>query len=91
VLVGDRPRLQADELPAELCELAHLQYVRIRHRHQHQDIHHLADILRAQVPTLAERAGDRAKITPETTPQVDLTGAKAVQIGDHNVQHNQFS
>lgn len=56
VLVGDRPRLVADELPDDLKIVARLQYARIRHRHQPQDIRNLITLLVTQLPRLAHRA-----------------------------------
>lgn len=85
VLVGDRPQLRADELPAELRALARRQFVRIRHRHQHQDIQHLVGTLPVGFPPAA------TETVRDAPPQFDLSGAKGVQIGNDNVQHNQFS
>jgi hypothetical protein len=56
VLVGDRPQLVADELPDDLKIVARLQYARIRHRHQPQDIRNLITLLVTQSPRLAHRA-----------------------------------
>lgn len=49
--------------------------------------YHLVNALRAEVPSLTDRAGN----VPEPPPQFNLSGAKAVQIGNRNDQHNQFS
>jgi hypothetical protein len=93
VLIGDRPRLQADELPDELKIIAQLQYARIRHRHQPQDIHHLITSLIAQSSDLANEMRKHVEDVPDVAAaaqRFNLSGAKGVQIGNQNVQHNEF-
>lgn len=57
VLIGDRPVLVAEDLPVEIARLARLQYARIRHRSQGQDLVHLVDRLKA-LPAVAAELGD---------------------------------
>lgn len=57
VLIGNRPVLVAADLPVEIARLARLQYARIRHRSQGQDLAHLVDRLKA-LPAVASQLGD---------------------------------
>lgn len=68
VLIGDRPVLVAADLPVEIARLARLQYARIRHRSQGQDLVHLIERLKALPAVTAQRdntpAGHRAYTRP---------------------------
>lgn len=66
VLVGNRARLRAGELPDELKVVAQLQYTRIRHRTQPQDIRNLVTSLVEQSPRLAARAATMVRDGPDS-------------------------
>jgi hypothetical protein len=53
VLVGDLQPLDPAALPPSIRRLARCQYVRLRHRHRHQDLNEIAQNLLALDPGLA--------------------------------------
>ena len=75
VLVGNRPQLSADELPDDLKIVARLQYTRIRHRHQPQDIRNLITSLVTQSPRLAHRAERLVNSEPDA-PAIRIGGGR---------------
>jgi hypothetical protein len=84
VLVGSTPPLSADDLPAELSELAVCQYARLRQRDLENDLNDLADDLSGLVPDLR---GKRAT-APEPEPGGTTNYANdQAQVGIQGVVH----
>jgi hypothetical protein len=90
VLIGDGPQLTTADLPVELTKLGKLQYAQIRHRHQTQDIKELIDNLVRQFPTVEYRTQPHAPAGNSNFFLGNLTSAQGVQVGEHNVQNNNF-
>lgn len=89
VLIGAVPKLDTADLPADLAILARLQYVRIRHRHQPQDVRHLVERLTTECPALHEASQPPAEQEPDSS-RIRISDSKGIQIGDHGTMHNQF-
>jgi len=76
VLIGDTPRLEEDQLPAPLRQLASCQYIRVRSRDMEADFERLARVLTEVVPELRED-----QIAPPETGSVTNNAFGNARVG----------
>lgn len=92
VLVGDRPRLEENELPASIRELAGLQYTRFHHRSAERDLTNIADQVRAVLgPGIAGHAAPRPTSSTALTTLNPTTRSSDVYFGSAKINGSEYT